>query len=160
MATALTEDALVKEGGEGRALPAGGEIGDAEIADDGDAKSFRKVGGLAELEGGGRGWGGLVKDGLPVKADEGGLLAKVAVQRVRSVEAAEVMMELREFPTEGFTANGCVEAGLQGARKEGGPEIAQVDVARADLAQGVVHGVEARAGHDAEDKLAFWFHCL
>ena len=108
MTAALTEDALVKEGGEGRALPAGGEIGDAEIADDGDAKSFRKVGGLAELEGGGRGWGGLVKDGLPVKADEGGLLAKVAVPRVRSVEAAEVVMELRDFPTAGFTASGSV----------------------------------------------------
>ena len=141
-------------------MPAGGEIGDAEIADDGDAKSFRKIGGLAELEGGGRGRGGLVKDGLPVKADEGGLLAKVAVPRVRSVEAAEVMMELRKFPTAGFSTSGSVKAGLQGAWKTGGPEFVQADVARADLAQGVIHGVEACARHDAEDKLAFWIHCL
>ena len=145
VASALAEDAEVKEGGEGRALSAGGEIGDAEIADDGDAKSFRKVGGLAELEGRGRGLRGLVKDGLPMQADEGGLLGNVAVPRVRRVEAAEVVMELCEFPAAGFTASGFVKAGLQVARKAGGPEFTQADGVRADLAYSVIHGVETRA---------------
>ena len=81
------------------------------------------------------------------------------MRRLRGVEAAEVVVQLRDLPTASVPGSGGVESLLQGAREASSPDLTQPDARGADFAQRIIDGVDAGAGHDAEDKLAFCNHC-
>ena len=72
----VAEQRVIEHGNERCALTSGGEVGGAEIADDGDAEALCDDAGFACLPGGTRGAareggrGGLVIDGLTVAGDE------------------------------------------------------------------------------------------
>ncbi len=106
----VAEEAEVEHGDQRRALASGGEIGGAEVADDGDAQAFGEQRGLADLRGAadrraeklcGR---GLVIDRLAMH--RGKLRLEVELARGRrdavGVEFAETPGELAQFGGRGL----------------------------------------------------------
>ena len=165
MLPALREDGLMKQRGERSALPASGEIGHAEIAHHGHTRRLGEIRRFANLQRGGRTRIGIVKHRLPVQADEFG--TRVQCRSLLGVESPEVVVELREFVPGAVVRSGGVQTLLKFFGERPRPELEQThrEVAglplrgrvcsapptTTDLAQRVVHAVEAGAGHDAED---------
>ena len=144
----------MKHGGQGRALPAGGHVGRAEVADDRRAQALDQISRFSKLQSGRTAARRVMEDGLAVQAGQRRPWAADGFGRqgVAGVKPPQIVVRLRQLVAWQIPSRGGVERGPQGGRKAGGPERAQIEAARANAAERIIHPVNAGAGHDAENK--------
>ena len=152
------KDALVKQRGQGRALPAGHHVRRAKVADHRRAQRVHQISRFAQLQCCRIGRRRVVKNGLAVQADEVRTPARAAPRlRMAGVKAAQVVVQLGEAMTGQAAAGGGVQGALERFGKTGRPKSVQPNAPAADFAQRVIDAVDAGAGHDSQDKALFHF---
>ena len=129
-----------------RTLSACRQISSAKVVHDGHAERLRQPGRFAQLQGGASASHRIVKNSLPVKSDQRRLAAGMF-----GVEAPEIMVQLADLMRVCAAARSRMESYAKRCRKVDLPVFAQLDALLANIAQRVIHAVDACAGHDSEN---------
>jgi hypothetical protein len=146
------KDHAMKHRRQRRPLPSGSDVPRPKIIDNRNSKTLGEVGRLANLESGGRNRRRIMEDRLTVQAD--GAKAGDSAP-VFCIEPPKVVVQLAERVGAQLTGGGCVKRLSHGAWEIGGPPFSQTHGVIANLAQRVIHAIEAGAGHDAENEAFF-----
>ena len=139
-----------------RALAARRDIRRAKIADDWNAQLLDQISRFAQLQCGGVLSTRVMEHRLTMQSDKLHTLSPQTASRLDCVETAQIVMHLAHIVGSGLIGGRSVQPFLQLLRESCLPVLQQADPVQSDLARGVIHGINARAGHDAEHGQRFF----
>src|SRR5262245_58472859 len=99
----------------------------------------------------------MMKDRLAVQSDQLGTLSFRAVTSMKRIKASQVVMQPAKFVTGREAAGGLMQTRLEDAWKFCLPLLLQIDAGITDCTQRVIHAIDARARHDAQNQGEFHF---